>query len=91
MKKKISLKQYVTEVIKLPKDLVYQDPVITLFGSHQLCVENYQNLLEYHTERIVIRVHPCKLVIVGKKLEIVSYTNDEMHISGEICSISYEK
>lgn len=90
MKKKISLRKCLTDLFKLPEDLVYQEPIITLLGSRQLLVENYQTLLEYQTERIVIRVRQYKLIILGKQLEILNYTSDEMHISGVISSIFYE-
>ena len=89
-KKEFSFKQYFTEMLKLPEDLVYKDPMVTLLGRRQLRIENYQNLLEYQADNIVIRVHKYKLVVTGKNLEIVSYTNDEMYISGEIHCVSYE-
>lgn len=89
MHKKVSIKKYITEFLKLPEDLVYQEPILTLLGSRQLRVENYQSLLEYQTNRIVIRLHSYRLTIEGKNLRIVSYSSDEMYISGNIRCISY--
>ncbi len=89
-KKEFSFKQYFTEMLKLPEDLVYKESLVTLLGRRQLRIENYQSLLEYQTDKIVIRVHKYKLLVIGKNLEIICYTNDEMYISGEIYSVSYE-
>ncbi len=88
--KKEAFPQRLAQMLKLPEDLVYKEPVVTMFGSHQLRIENYQNLLEYRTDKIVIRIQRYRLVVIGKAMEIVCYTNDEMYISGEIFGISYE-
>ena len=88
--KDFTFKQHMSELLKLPADLTFQDPVVTLLGRRQLRIENYQNLIKYQSDTIVVRVHLCKLIITGNHLIINSYTNDEMHISGEIYSISYE-
>ncbi len=90
-KKKVSFQQHFAELLKLPQDLVYKDAVVTLLGSRQLRIENYQKLLEYQTDKIVVGVQPCKLVITGTNMEIVCYTNDEMYISGNIVSVSYAR
>ena len=87
---KASFPQRFAEMLKLPEDLVYKEPIVTMVGRRQLRIENYQNLLEYQTDKIVVRIQQCKLVIFGKHLEIVCYTNDEMYISGQIHHISYE-
>ena len=89
-KKEFSFGKIFTEILKLPEDLIYKDALVTLLGCYQLRIENYQNLLEYQTDKIVLRVYKSKLVITGRKLEIISYTNDEMYISGEIYGVFYE-
>ena len=89
-KKKEAFPQRLAQMLKLPEDLVYKEPVVTMFGSHQLRIENYQNLLEYRTDKIVIRIQRYRLVVIGNAMEIICYTNDEMYISGEIFGISYE-
>lgn len=87
--KKASWREYVNKIFKLPEDLIFHDPVITLLGSQKLCIENFQTILEYRDERILVRVHQQKLLISGKNLEITYYTSDEMRICGEIHSVSY--
>ena len=89
-KKNDSFQERFAQILKLPEDLIYKEPIVSMLGCHQLRIENYQKLLEYHTDKIIVRIQLCKLIVSGKNLKIICYTNDEMYISGEIRCISYE-
>ena len=40
-------RESLAESLKLPKDLIFQDAVITLTGDTEILVENYRGILEY--------------------------------------------
>lgn len=90
-KKKVShWKEHLVESLQLPKDLVFQESVITLLGEREILLENYRRILEYNREHLLILTSRCKIRIQGKNLEVLYYTNDEMKVSGQILDIMYE-
>lgn len=83
-------KENLVESLKMPRDLVYQDAVITLTGNSQILLENYRGILEYSHNHILVQTKRCRIRIQGENLEVLYYTNDEMKVSGRFSGISYE-
>lgn len=84
------LKQQVVETLELPKDLFFGAVMLTVTGREEVIVENYKGILEYTTESIRLQTKNCRLLLNGKNLKIVYYTNEEMKITGFIDQITYE-
>ena len=82
-----SLKEKVSEIAGLPKDVSMGMSIIRIIGQHELYIENYRGILEYTDKSLRILTKSGQIAIVGCKLEIVYYTNDEMKISGIFDSI----
>ena len=78
-----------TESIKIPRDLVQKDSVISLSGNEEVWIENYKGILEYSPCRIVLQGKQCQISITGSCLTIDYYTNEDMKISGCICAVRY--
>lgn len=73
----------------MPKDVILGAPILTVTGQMELLVENYRGILEY-TERIIrIQTKIGQIRILGTKLQVEYYTNDEMKITGKITEIKY--
>ena len=90
-KKKVShWKEYLVESLQLPRDLVFQESVITLLGEREILLENYRRILEYNHEHLLVLTSQCKIRIQGKNLEVLYYTGDEMKVSGQILDVTYE-
>lgn len=85
----MSVKEQMSEVLNLPKDLTLGAVILTITGKHEAYVENYMSLIEYTENQIRIQTRTCKLEIHGKQLEIVYYTNEEMKITGELLEVKY--
>lgn len=83
-------KENLVESLKMPRDLVYQDAVITLTGNSKILLENYRGILEYSHNHILVQTKRCRIRIQGENLEVLYYTNDEMKVSGRFSGISYE-
>ena len=90
-KKTAHWKELLVESLQIPKDLAFQESVITLTGENEILLENYRGILEYTETHLLIQTRRCRIRIMGKHLEVLYYTNDEMKVTGQITEIFYEK
>ena len=77
------------ESLKLPRDSVLGDSIITVTGNKDILIENYKGILQYSDELILLQGKNCKIELKGKELNIVYYTNEDMKISGIITNICF--
>lgn len=82
-------KENVVNSLEIPRDLAWQDSILTLTGQ-QLCIENYRSILCYQPEYLCIQLKKGRMKICGKGLQITYYTREEMQITGWIRQISFE-
>ena len=85
----VSGKELMVESLKLPKDSMLGASIVTVTGNSEAFVENYRGIIEYNGEVILLQGKTCKIEIIGKRLSIVYYTNEDMKISGQIEQIRY--
>lgn len=78
-----------TDTLKLPKELVNGDSVITIRGNEEIFIENYKGILECSETLIWISTQNFRLCMKGKHLSVAYYTNDEMKVTGNIEQISF--
>lgn len=88
--KQHKVKSGLVNALELPRDLAYQESILTLYGQTDLTIENYRSLILYQPERILILTQNGLLEILGKSMEIVYYTSDEMKITGRICNLQWK-
>ena len=84
------IRESVVRAFDLPPDLVYGSVLVSVTGQNELLIENYRGIVEYKDEHIRIQAKDCRILVVGKQLEIEYYTNEEMKIRGLIEQILYE-
>lgn len=84
------IRESVVRAFDLPPDLVYGSVLVSVTGQNELLIENYRGILEYKDEHIRIQAKDCRILVVGKQLEIEYYTNEEMKITGFIQGILYD-
>jgi YabP family. len=79
----------VVEILQVPKDLAFGAVIATITGQTEAYIENYRGIVEYTEDKIKLQTKTCKLEILGIKLHIEYYTNDEMKITGVINQVNY--
>lgn len=82
-------KEFMIESLKIPRDIVMGDSILTLTGNASAHIENYRGILEYTDCHILIQGKNCQICFEGKGLHIDYYTNEDMKISGQISDIQY--
>ena len=88
-KNKEDIKEKITEMLELPKEVVMDVPKLTFIGNKHLSVENYKGIIEY-TDRVVrINTNNHMLKITGQNLEINNITSEEIQISGNISTLEF--
>lgn len=86
---KKSLKDRITNVSGMPKDVVLGVPLLTVTGKNEICIENYRGILEYTDKLIRVQTKLGKIHVIGRGLQVEYYTNDEMKIVGCITMIEF--
>ena len=76
--------------LKLPKDVVLGEVLISFLGRHSVVIENYRGIILYTDCIIKLQAKNCRINICGSRLMIEYYTNEEMKISGYIKSLEFE-
>lgn len=87
--RKNSVPQKLAEKMQIPKDLVYQEPVLTMIGQRELCVENYKCIRYYTDSCIILLTKHGALKLEGGRLSIQYYDNEEIRITGTVCRIEF--
>ena len=82
-------KEIIVESLKLPKDSMLGDSIVTVTGNREAFIENYKGILEYTRESIVLQGKNCRICFEGRQLSIDYYTNEDMKIGGSIECVRY--
>lgn len=83
------VKESISELLELPKDIMLDLPRITLVGNLQLYIENHKGIIEYSTQRIRINTKSGVIRITGKNLAIKTIITEEIIISGNIDQMEF--
>lgn len=84
------VKSNIVESLELPRDIVYGAVIISAMGRNEVLIENYKGIIDYTREKIRLQTKTCQVIIVGKRLVVEYYTNEEMKITGVIEGILYD-
>ena len=79
---KKSMKEKVTEVLELPKELVLNIPRLTLVGNKDMMIENYKRIIEYGSLCIRIKTGSGVVKVTGNGLIIKEITAEVILIAG---------
>ena len=73
--------------MEVPEDLSGKEPILT----SRAVLENYKSILSYDSEKLVVLTSGGKVILEGKRLEILRYESMEMEVSGYINGVWFER
>lgn len=79
----------IIETLDLPQDLFLGMPNISLSGNKEVYISNHRGILSYGEEEMMILAKEFQICIRGKKLNIVSYSKEDLTIQGYISSVGF--
>jgi len=83
------IKEKMTAVLSLPKDIVLDMPLVTAMGRGEINIENYKNLLEFTETMVRVSTKDGNMTIEGERLSLRQITTENLLISGRITGIFY--
>lgn len=86
---KVNIKEKVTEILELPKEIVLNIPRIIMIGKSDILVENYKGIIEYEITRVRINTEIGIIKITGNDLVIGQLTSENIMITGDIISLEF--
>ena len=89
MGKQDKVKREVTAALALPKEIVLNLPLITLYGNEELNLENYKGVVEYTAEVIRISTSKGILKIEGRGLLLKQVTSENISVTGGIVKVEF--
>lgn len=86
---KNNIKKTITSMLELPKEVVFNLPLITVIGNEEINIENYKGVIEYNLERVRINTSCGVIKIQGKKLLLKQITTENISVAGVISKFEY--
>ncbi len=83
-------KEKAASALRLPKDVVLGEVLISFLGRRSVVIENYRSIILYTDCSIKLQAKNCRVIISGNRLMIEYYTGEEMKITGYIKSLEFE-
>lgn len=80
----------INKMLEIPRELVSNEPKITIIGFNEMLIENYKGILEYQDFFIRINTYIGIININGFKLDLTEMTTDDLLITGNIDSVDFE-
>jgi sporulation protein YqfC len=83
------MKNAVSEMFELPKDITLNLPKISMIGSNQMLVENHRGVIEYTPQRIRVNSSIGVIRIQGSEMKLKNIAADDIMITGGIKAIEF--
>lgn len=83
------VKQQISNILDIPKDIMLDLPKIVLVGNLQVFLENHLGIIEYTSEIIRAQTSMGELKISGQDLSLKNILPDEIVVEGKIISVSF--
>jgi sporulation protein YqfC len=89
LRKREKVKREITAALALPKEIVLNLPLISMYGNEELKLENYKGVVEYTNELIRIATSIGILKIEGRGLLLKQVTTEKISVNGVIVKIEF--
>ena len=88
-KRGASIRERLTAMFELPKEIVLNLPLISHVGNREITVENYKSLLEYSATNVRINTSAGVFRVSGRGLTLKHLTAESVTISGGLSEFGY--
>jgi len=88
-KNEVNLKEKITEVLELPKEIILNVPKLIIMGNTDIMIENYKGIVEYEENRVRVNTAIGIIKITGSKLTIREITSEDIMVIGDITSLEF--
>jgi len=85
----LRVKEKMTGLFSLPKEIALNLPLITVTGRGEINIENYKNLVEFTDTKIRIQTNAGMLSIEGQGFILKQITSEHVLITGTINAIHW--
>lgn len=89
-KKKKTRTSKINEILEMPREIVSNEPKITIVGFEEILIENYKSILEYEEFYVKINTYIGVININGFNLRLKEMTGDDIMVLGKIDSLDFE-
>jgi len=86
---KKSIRQNLSNILELPKEIMLNLPFISIIGKEELRLENYKGIIEYSLECIRLNTSCGVLKLEGKNLVLKQITSENIVVNGVINKLEY--
>jgi len=83
------MREKITNVLSLPKEIALNLPLILATGRNELNIENYKNLIEFTDTNIRIQTSVGVFTVKGQGLNLKQITTEHILITGKISSMNW--
>lgn len=83
------MKEKMTEILELPKEVVLNMPKLTMLGNGNLIIENYKGVVEYDDNCVRVNTTSGIIKISGEKLVIKEITSEDIMVDGWVSSMEF--
>jgi sporulation protein YqfC len=77
------------EMLELPKEVVFNLPVIQSLGNEEISITNYKGLVEYNEQYVRISAGTGIIQLEGIRLVLRKVTADHITVSGRFKKIEF--
>lgn len=81
--------QKLARTMDIPSDLSCKSEIVEISGNTEIRIENYQSIVEYSEEKLLLRCNGHLLEIRGQNLVIAFFDHTELLLKGSICQLNY--
>ena len=89
MKKQPAFPENLAERLGLPEEVVSGSAKISVTGGKRALIENHRGILEYGSERIVIRTTGGNLILSGTGLQLLGMSRRELIFGGKLQNVEW--
>jgi sporulation protein YqfC len=83
------IKETISDVFDLPKDIIMDITRITIIGTNQVAIENHKGIIEYSEDQIRVNSGNGIIKVTGSNLNIKTILQEEIVIDGEISGVHF--